>query len=402
MFRTNRMFVLMMGMITMAMGGMLYAWSVIQPYILEYFSVEASTASIPFSINLGIFVIGSIIGGKLQIKNGVQKSLRIGIGINFVGLSLTVLVPPNAFWLLVIAFGVVTGIGGGIVYNTLITAMQKYFPDKKGMATGAILCMIGVSGFYMSPIINYILQVFSLKVMFASVAVASLAVGLIGSAFIKDVPENYMSDYKPSGNVVLSSVQYEPKEMLRTKSYYLISLSMMFCVVGFMLINPQFVLLSSQRAISSAMALAAVMAASISQAIGRLLIPSMSDKLGRKTILLVLFALSTATIFGIVCAKGMLYPILFVLLAFLYGGFLGTYPALSTDYFGTKNAGINYALVMIGFGLSSVLCPVLARAVKGSSIGLSMSFLIAGIISASGFVLMLLLRKPEQNQSEAL
>ncbi len=57
---------------------------------------------------------------------------------------------------------------------------------------------------------------------------------------------------------------------------------------------------------------------------------------------------------------------------------------------------------MIGFGLSSVLCPVLARAVKGSSIGLSMSFLIAGIISASGFVLMLLLRKPEQNQSEAL
>ncbi len=49
--------------------------------------------------------------------------------------------------------------------------------------------MIGVSGFYMSPIINYILQVFSLKVMFASVAVASLVVGLIGSAFIKDVPE---------------------------------------------------------------------------------------------------------------------------------------------------------------------------------------------------------------------
>lgn len=398
MAQTNRKLVLIMGMFTMATGGMLYAWSVIQPYILDYFSIDASAASIPFSINLGIFVVGSIIGGKLQKKNGIQKSLRIGIGINFVGLIITAFIPASAFWLVVVTFGAITGIGGGIVYNTLITAVQKYFPDRKGMATEAILCMIGVSGFYMSPLINYILQELSLKMMFASIAVASLVVGIIGSIFIKDPPENYMSDYKPSGSAVFSITQYEPGEMVRTKNYYLISLSMMFCVVGFMLINPQFVLLSSQRSISSGTALAAVMAASISQAIGRLLIPSLSDKLGRKMILVVLFVISTGTIFGIVGAKGMLYPILFVLLAFLYGGFLGTYPALATDYFGTKNAGINYALVMIGSGLSSVLCPVLARAVKGSSIGLSMSFLIAGIISAVGLLLMILLRKPTVEQ----
>ncbi len=158
MAQTNRKLVLIMGMFTMATGGMLYAWSVIQPYILDYFSIDASAASIPFSINLGIFVVGSIIGGKLQKKNGIQKSLRIGIGINFVGLIITAFIPASAFWLVVVSFGAITGIGGGIVYNTLITAVQKYFPDRKGMATGAILCMIGVSGFYMSPLINYILQ----------------------------------------------------------------------------------------------------------------------------------------------------------------------------------------------------------------------------------------------------
>ncbi len=92
-------------------------------------------------------------------------------------------------------------------------------------------------------------------------------------------------------------------------------------------------------------------------------------------------------------AKGLLYPVLFVALAFFYGGTLGTFPALSTDYFGTKNAGINYGFVMIGFGLASLLCPILVRAVKGTPLGTAMSFAIAGGACVIGILLLLKLKK---------
>lgn len=393
--KINRTKILFMGMFIQLTAGMLYSWSVIQPFIMKHYSLDTSAASIPFSVNLAVFVLGSILGGKLQGKFLIQKSLFIGILINFVGLALTALVPVQFPWLIIVTFGILCGIGTGIVYNTLIAAMQKYFPDRKGMATGCILCMIGVSGFILAPFISFLLNNYSLTLMFVIIAFVTLAVGVIGAFFIKNPPEGYMADYNPNTvKVASTSKNYEPKEMLGTKYYYLIAFAMLCAVLGFMLINPQFVVMSKERLITSTQALTAVMFASVFQAMGRLVVPSISDKVGRKITLLVVFICSAAIIIGIVGAKGLLYPILFVALAFFYGGFLGTFPALSTDYFGIKNAGINYAFVMIGFGAASVICPILVRAVRGTAMGTAMSFAIAGAAAIIGLILLIRLKKP--------
>jgi len=393
--QVSRIKVLLMGMLVMAFGGTSYSWSIIQPFIMSHYAIDAAAASVPFSVNLGIFVVGCILGGKLQTRYSIQKALRFGIVMSFLGLLFTAIVPVKMPWLLTVTFGAFTGIGGGIVYNTLIAAMQKYFPDKKGMAGGAILCMIGLSGFYMSPFINFVLSNYSLRAMFLSIAILTLAVGVVGSICVKEPPYGYMDDYETTDNKALSAVrQYAPKEMLKTKYYYMITISMFLAVPGFMLISPQFVLISGQRMITSAQALSAVMLASIFQAVGRLVVPSLSDKVGRKITLICVFGFSTACISGLVAAKGMLYAVLFVALAFFYGGTLGTFPALSTDYFGTKNAGINYGFIMIGFGLASLLCPVLIKAVQGTSLGVALSFVIAGVACVLGLILLSRLKKP--------
>jgi OFA family oxalate/formate antiporter-like MFS transporter len=393
----NRILVLAMGMLGMMTSGIGYAWSVIQPYVMEHYALDGSAASVPFSISLGVFVIGSIFGGKLQARMPLNRVLLIGIVINATGMFLSGLVPVGMSWLLTVSFGIIMGIGGGAVYNTMVAAMQKYFPDKLGMATGAILSTIGLSGFVISPLISFLLKNYNLTIMFSAIAAITLAIGLVSCMFVKNPPAGYMQNYKPATTtrVQSTSKQYSPNEMLKTRHYYTILISFFLAVPGFMLINPQFVVLSSERLITGAQALTAVMLASVLQAAGRIVVPSISDKIGRKITLVTVFILSAATISGLVVAKGLLYPALFIALAFLYGGFLGTYPALSTDYFGTKNAGINYALVMVGFGLASVLCPVLVRAVKGTELGTALSFAIAGGASLVGLVLMLSLKKPK-------
>jgi len=395
--QVNRAKVLLMAMLGLGTAGIGYAWSIIQPYIISTYSIDSSAASVPFSINLGIFVIGSILGGKLQGKYLIQKTVIIGAVINGLGMFLSAIVPAGAAWLLTVTFGVFSGIGGGIVYNTMIAAAQKYFPDKIGMATGAILCTIGISGVIISPVISFLLKNFGVAFMFCIIAACTVTIGLISSIFVKNPPKGYMEDYKPAGIKIQSTqIQYEPNQMLKTKSYYIISVTMMFAVFAFMLINPQFVVLSEQKSITNAQALTAVMAAALMQAAGRLIIPSISDKTGRKIILLILFALSTGVVMGIVFSSGILYAVLFVALAFVYGGFLGTYPAVSTDYFGTKNAGINYGIVMVGFGIASVLCPILARAVRAAEMGITLSFIIAGCAAVAGFLLLTLLKKPNK------
>ena len=391
----NRGKILFMGMLIYIVGGISYSWGLVQPYIIDYYSVDTSFASIPFSINLGIFVVGNLIGGKMQQILPTQKALYIGIFMKCFGIFASGFIPAGAPWLLIVTYGVIVGIGAGVVYNTLLTAMQKYFPDKKGMATGFILCMMGVSGFYLSPIINYILINYSLRAMFAVLGILAFVAGMIGAYFVKDPPAGYMPPKQASRRQITidKSLQYEPRQMLKTKQYYYITLSMMLAVPGFMLINPQFILLSEERLITGAQALTAIMLASVFQAVGRLLVPFLSDKLGRVKILLIIFACSALSILGLTFVKGMLYPVLFIALAFFYGGIMGIYPSLSSDYFGLKHAGINYSFVLIGFGTASILCPFLVKAVKGTAMGPSLSFAIAAGAAIIGLVLVVLLRK---------
>ena len=197
------------------------------------------------------------------------------------------------------------GIGGGAVYNTMVAAMQKYFPDKLGMATGAILSTIGLSGFVISPLISFLLKNYNLTIMFSVIAAITLAIGLVSCMFVKNPPAGYMQNYKPATTtrVQSTSKQYSPNEMLKTRHYYTILISFFLAVPGFMLINPQFVVLSSERLITGAQALTAVMLASVLQAVGRIVVPSISDKIGRKITLVTVFILSAATISGLVVAR---------------------------------------------------------------------------------------------------
>ncbi len=390
----HRIKILIMSMLILIIGGISYSWGLVQPYIMEYYSVDTSFASIPFSINLGIFVVGNLIGGKLQQIFSTQKALYIGIFMKCFGLFTSGFVPAGAPWLLIVTYGIIVGIGGGVVYNTLLTAMQNYFPDKKGMATGFILCMMGISGFYLSPIINYILTHYSLKLMFAALGTMAFVAGMIGAYFVKDPSADYVQKHIAHKNIKVNhSMQFAPQQMLKTKQFYLITFSIFLAVPGFMLINPQFVLLGEERLITDAQALTAVMFAAIFQAAGRLSVPFLSDKLGRTNLLFFIFLFSALSIFGLAFVKGILYPVLFVALAFFYGGVMGLYPSLTSDYFGLRHAGINYSLVLIGFGTASILCPILIRAVKGTAMGPSLSFAIAGGAAVIGMVLVILLRK---------
>ena len=280
------------------------------------------------------------------------------------------------------------GFGAGAAYNALVALVQKWFPDRRGLVTGITICSAGASGLIMTPLCNGCIKSLSFSGAMLVVAGLYLVLGCLCGSLVTAPPAGYMADYHPT-HVAVSSRQYSAGEMMRTRQFYLITFAYMFALPAYFLINPMMKSLGVERGLSEAQAVAGVMAAALLNVAGRLLVPWISDRLGRKPMLVVLFVVNIAAIAGLIYARGALFLALVVCIAFAYGGYCAIYPVVTADYFGSKNAGLNYGIVMTGCGIVSVLCPFL------TAVGNAFSFVTAAICSVLGIVLTLVLRKPE-------
>jgi OFA family oxalate/formate antiporter-like MFS transporter len=90
---------------------------------------------------------------------------------------------------------------------------------------------------------------------------------------------------------------------------------------------------------------------------------------------------------------------------FAYGGYLGTFPAITADYFGTKNVGMNYGLVLFGFGVGAVASSYIGgyfKDIARNDIKLMFpAFIIAAAASIAGAIIMLLIKYPKDKNKEA-
>jgi OFA family oxalate/formate antiporter-like MFS transporter len=377
--------------------GINYVWSVFQPFVMKEFGWDASTASMTYTISVLAFVIGSSVSGKIQDRI-IPKNIIILCGLfaalgSFLASFTTASTSPLYLYA---TYGVMVGLGFGVVYNTAVTLSQQWFYDKRGLAGGIVVSSLGFAGIIFTPIINYTLTNFGLKTTFIMLSIFFLTLSFIVSIFIKKPPADYGLDDN-SQSIALTTKQYTPKEMLGTHNFYILIASLMCGATAFILINPLLIIIGAQRGIDISVLLIGVMASSLSNALGRLISASVSDLIGRKLTLIILFALSFISCLGLIFAKGYLLVILFSLLAFAYGGFFATFPALTSGMFGLKYSGSNYGLVMLGLGFSSIIAMVITGVIQALGLNLDTRFFISVIIAAVGIVLVFFIKRPKQN-----
>lgn len=384
----NRYVLLVIAAIVNFSYGSAYIWSVFQPAAKEKFGLEVASANRPFAIFMGLFVLGNILGGKLQQKIGPKLVVLGGSFLMCCGFLLTAYVPVDKAWVLSVTYGIMGGVGAGAAYNALIAATQKWFPDKRGMVTGIIICTVGAPGLIMTPVCNHLLSVYGFSGAIRIVAVIYILICFGGGWIIKNPPEGYMKGYKPE-HIAVTSKQYKTSEMIKTKQYYLIAGAMLLAVPAYFLINPMMKSLGLERGLTEVVALTGVMVSSILNIGGRLAAPWISDKVGRKQMLIVLFSISMGAVLCLTFATGYVFFVCVALVSFSYGGFFGIFPVIAADYFGSKYSGMNYGVIMIGYGVVSIMCPFLTAK------GITISFVVAGAACVLGMIVTLILKKPE-------
>jgi len=382
--------------------GIIYVWSVFVLPVSTQYNCELYAVKLTSSFMLGFFVVGIIFSGKLQQRMiKAQKIVLTGGLLAAAGMFCTAFMPEGTAWPIYVTYGAVSGFGVGAAHITIISSAQKWFPQNRGFATGISVSAFGFSAVVFAPLIELLIKTLDVRLTFLALSGAFLTVTLLTFSFIRQPDEQ--NAVKTTVQKITAQKQFTPGELPATREFYFISLSFMFGTSAYFVLNPSFITMAAERGLSAVLGTVLVMITGAANAAGRLIVPFLSDKMGRNK---VAFAAITGTA---LCAlllsfvQFYAFMCIIMLIAFCFGGIMGIYPAISSDYFGIKNVGVNHGLVMLGYAVSALVFPVIIRSIAGNTV----KFMLLGTLVFIGAILIILIEKnnpakPSQSRKDSV
>jgi OFA family oxalate/formate antiporter-like MFS transporter len=392
----NRYCVLTAAMVIQFCAGIIYGWSVFKGPVAAYLEWDAGSAALTSSVMLAMFVIGIIAGGYAQDKLGPRNITLVGSICIGAGMAATALVNSSAPRLVYITYGVIAGLGVGTVYMSTVAAVQKWFPDRRGFASGMTVCAFGFSLVVLAPLAKSMLNGLGVALTFLILGAAFLIICAVSSLFISNPPSGYMPTGFVTARAAQTVKQYAPGEIIKTKQFYLIAGALFFTLPAYFMLNPVFISLGADRGLSERLAVIGVSLTGISSASGRLIVSWASDKIGRKAAMVVIAAIILAASLVMIKGENVLFLICIILISFGFGGAAGVYATVTAENFGTKFGGINFGLIMIGFGASALVFQNISHKLTAGG-SYESSFILAAATCAIAIVLILMLKNPNIN-----
>lgn len=383
--------VLLAGAVLQLFLGIIYVWSVFVAPVSHAYEWAPEAAKLTASYMLSFFVLGILAGGKLQQTIGTPKVVLAGGLMLAAGMLATAFVPAGTPWMIYITYGIVGGFGVGMGYNAIISSAQKWFPQNRGFATGVSVFSFGLSTVLFAPLVEALVKAFDVRTTFMILAGTFFVAVLALFSFIK-TPD--------SAAAALSygeQKQYTTQEILRTKRFYYITVSMMLATATYFILNPSLKSMAPEKGLPDTIGTVLVMITGVANAFGRLGVPLLSDKIGREKAALTIISITALCAAALGFVSGGAFLAVVAVIAFCYGGFSGIYPVITSENFGVKNVGSNYGAVMVGFAFSALVFPMILGRIASPQV----KFFTLAAMAVLGAVLMVLLILTNKKQEKA-
>lgn len=393
--RRRRFLSMLFGAFAIFFTGFPHVWSIYSPYVMEKTGWTSEQTSMCFYLALLSFVFGNIFGGRIQDRSDPIRVLSAGGLIQAAGiLGSAFLLLENPFPLYA-AYGILHGFGQGMVYTVVLSTAQKWFPDKKGFASGVVVTANGLCGFFMAPLSRILLIKEGPEKALLTVGILMLFSWGLSVLFVK-LPLNHgnsIHNVEKEGEEQGEVHQYSSKEMVRTRKFYLVACAMMCGLVSYFVVSPISQSLQIQRGVSQVAAVSAVMLGSILNAGARLTIPSLSDKIGRIFCIKAVMLVSLVTMLSLTVSDSYATTIGVMFMYGCYGGIMGSFPSLTSSIFGMRHSGENYGFVMFGVIAATLTAPALSRIIADAGYGLSVVFAVGAFSSGLALIFLFLLER---------
>ncbi len=379
--------------------GSLYAWSVFVAPLEKDFAWKRAQTSMVFTIAVAVFALSFVLAGRLQDKFGpFWISTAGGLLVSF-GFYLSAYTSSLTY--LYVCFGVIGGLGNGFGYATPIPVMAKWFPDKRGLAVGLAVGGYGGGSAIFGPLANlYLIPHFGWRTTFMLLGGIFLVMTMVGAWLLKNPP----AGYKPAGwapaqasKSVATSHEFAPGEMLRTPAFYLMWVAYALgASAGLMVISQLVPFAQSVKISSEALAAMTLVVGAVGNASGRILSGWISDVLGRLNVLRLMIGISMVAMPLLYLAGGVVAPLyLMVFIVYwCYGTQLSVNGSATADFWGTKNAGINYGLLFTAWGVAGIIGPRIGGVLFDQYKDYKAAFYTAAALAAVALVCELLAKRP--------
>ena len=355
--------ILAAGAAIQVLTGLPAAWGVFQQPVMEEYGLSEQGAGYAFGILIAAFGVGCVLGGFLQDRHGPRCAGLWGTALLCGGFFAAGLLPPGSAEAFFLAFSIPAGLGTAFLYPSIQSCAQKWYADRKGLATGVIGGAVGLSGAFLTVFVRTAVRGFwvvqGIRGAFWALGAVTLPVCLVGSLLLQDPPQTGQTQ-NPQENGK-NTIDLAPQQMLRTKQYWLCAGAVCFSTPAVLLFSPIILKLGMERGLEEQAALWSVVLGSVGSAAGRLLMPLLSDRIGRRPTDMLLFAVSAGLSAGFAFAQGWGVVACYAGLTFCYSALAAVLPALSTDLFGFPHAGVNYGFLALGQSVGSLAFPFAAN-----------------------------------------
>lgn len=355
--------------------GQAYAWSVFKPPLEEALGLSGTQSALPFQLGIVMLGLSAAFGGTLVERRGPRWAMTVALVCFSSGFLLSALgAATQQFWLIVLGYGFVGGIGLGIGYISPVSTLIKWFPDRPGMATGIAIMGFGGGALIASPWSAQMLESFGGDT--SGIALAFLVHGLAYAVFmllgvvLVRVPRPRAGERADGRPATPDGPQVSARRALRTPQFWLLWVVLCMNVtagIGILekaapMITDFFADTSTPVSVTASAGFVALLSAA--NMAGRIGWSSASDLIGRKNIYRVYLGAGTL-MYALIALVGSSSKPLFVLCALVvlsfYGGGFATIPAYLKDLFGTYQVGAIHGRLLTAWSTAGVLGPLIVN-----------------------------------------
>lgn len=359
----NRWGIALAGVFVQIALGAVYAWSVFRDPLMRQFHWTISEVTLTFTIAIFVLGVASFFGGLWLNRKGPRIVAMTGGALYGLGVFLASF-SANKLWWLYLSYGLLGGIGLGFGYIVPVAVLVKWFPDKRGLLTGIAVGGFGAGALVTAPVATRLIRSVGVLPTFAYLGIAYLIVTVIAGLFLVNPPP----DYRPPGwtpstlqTSQRAASDYTLGEAVRAWQWWVLWLLLFLNTsAGISVISQESPLFQSLAGVTAVAAAALVGIASMGNALGRVFWAWVSDLVTRRMTFLIMFLIQVVLfwIYPNLHSASVLLSVTFIILM-CYGGGFGTMPAFTADYFGPRNVGPIYGLMLTAWGFASVFGPLL-------------------------------------------
>jgi OFA family oxalate/formate antiporter-like MFS transporter len=398
--KTNRWGIAVAGVFLQMALGAVYAWSVFRVPLAKQFGWSISEVTLTFTISIFVLGLAAFFGGLWLNREGprivaLTGGFLYGAGVFLASFS------DHKLWWLYLTYGVIGGIGVGFSYIVPVAVLVKWFPDRRGLITGIAVGGFGAGALITAPVATRLIQSVGVLSTFAYLGIAYLLVTVVSGYFMQNPPEGW----KPAGWTAngmraaqRSSRDYTLGEALRTWQWWALWLLLFLNTsAGISIISQESPLFQELGRVSAVAAASMVGVASIGNALGRVFWAWASDSITRRATFGVMFLAQVFLFWALptINSAGVLTIVAFIVLM-CYGGGFGTMPAFVADYFGSKNVGPVYGLMLTAWGFASAFGPLLIASMRQANGSYGGALHVVAGVMAISIVLPLIVSPPRR------